>query len=102
VLGHKHCAAIEAVCEAGEKPLHVHLLELQKHTTGIRKQVLDTHGHPTSEQIDSLCRANARKQALNALRESEVLHVAQKKGDLRVMFGSYDMETGAVEFFSIE
>ena len=43
VLAHKGCGAIEAVCEAGDKPLHDHLKELQMH---MARHPSANHGQP--------------------------------------------------------
>ena len=101
VLGHKGCGAIEAVCEAGERPLHDHLRELQVHTAGIRQQVLDCHHRHDAEVVDRLAAENARQQALAVLRESPFVKAAVDRGEARVVYGVYDMETGAVEFFDL-
>jgi carbonic anhydrase len=99
VMGHKGCGAIEAICEAGEKPLPDHLLELQKHTKAIRQQVVDNHDNQTPDLVNRLCKENARQQALALLRDSRVLTTAVGKGEVRLMCGIYDMDTGSVEFF---
>lgn len=101
ILGHKGCGAIEAVCAAGDKPLHDHLRALQTHMTGIRTLVLECNRQHNSEVIDRLAKENARQQALTVLRDSPALNAAVGKGVARLMYGIYDMETGAVEFFNL-
>jgi carbonic anhydrase len=102
VLGHNDCGAIHAVCDAGEKPLHDHLRELQRHMKGIRQQVNDNHGKHTPELLNALCKENARQQALTLLRDSRILKTAVDNGEARLLCGIYDMETGSVEFFDPE
>jgi len=99
VLAHKGCGAIHAVCEAGEKPLHDHLRELQKHMSGIHQDIIDTHDRHDPDVLDELSKKNARQQALTLLRDSRILKKALDKGAARLLFGVYDMETGSVEFF---
>jgi carbonic anhydrase len=99
VLGHKGCGAIHAVFEAGDKPLHGHLQELQKHMKGIRQQVHDNHDNHTPELLNRLSKENARQQALTLRRDSRVLKTAVDKGEARLLCAIYDMETGSVEFF---
>jgi carbonic anhydrase len=63
ILGHKGCGAIEAVCEAGEAPLHDHLKELQKQTAGIRQQVLEgKHRHDAETVNDSRWKTPGNKR----------------------------------------
>jgi carbonic anhydrase len=99
VLAHKSCGAIEAVCEAGDEPLHDHLRELQKHMAGIHQQVMQFHDKITRELLIRLSKENARQQALTLVRDSPVLKTAVKGGHARLVCGIYDMETGTVEFF---
>jgi carbonic anhydrase len=99
VLGHKGCGAIEAVHGAGEKPLHDHLRALQDHMACIRPQLRAAHEH-TSEVLNWLSAENARGQAATLLKESEPLNAAVGRGEVRLVSGIYDMETGEVEFFA--
>lgn len=102
VLGHKGCGAIHAVCEAGEKPLHDHLRELQKHMSGIHQDIIKTHDGHDPDVLDELSRKNARQQAFALLRESRVLKTAVDKGEVRLLYGIYDMDAGSVEFFDLQ
>jgi carbonic anhydrase len=99
VLAHKGCGAIEAVCEAGEKPLHDHLKELQKHMAGIHQRVIGNHDKFTPALRDSLSKENARQQALTLVRDSHVIKTAVEEGRAGLLCGLYDMRTGLVEFF---
>jgi len=102
ILGHKRCGAIEAVCQAEDKPLHDHLRELQKHMTGIHQKVLETHGKHTPELLDTLCHENAKQQALTLLKESPFVKTAVDRGSSRVMYAVYDMHSGTVDFFELD
>jgi carbonic anhydrase len=99
VLAHKGCGAIEAVCEAGEKPLHDHLKELQRHMAAVHQQIMINHETHTPQALDRLSKENARQQALALIHDSQVLKTAVEEGHARLVCGLYDMGTGAVEFF---
>lgn len=99
VLAHKGCGAIHAVCEAGEKPLHDHLRELQKHMTGLHADILNTHNPHNPAVLDALSKKNAHQQALALLSESTALKSAVEKGEVKLMYGIYNMDSGVVEFF---
>lgn len=102
VLGHKHCGAVEAVCEAGDKALSGHLQELQKHMSAIRQRIHDNPNPHDPKLLDSLCKENARQQALLLLSDSHVLRTAVEKDTVRLLCGIYDMETGEVDFFEAQ
>jgi carbonic anhydrase len=99
VLGHKGCGAVHAVWEAGDKPMHAHLRELQKHMVGIRKEVNDKD---TPELFDRLSTENAKQQAITLLKDSQVLKMAVDKGTVRLLYGLYDMDAGSVDFFDLK
>ena len=102
VMGHKGCGAVHAVCEAGEKPLHDHLRELQKHMSGIHQDIIKFHKHHDPHVLVELSKKNARQQALALLRDSRFLKTAVDKDEVRLMYGIYDMDTGSVEFFDLQ
>lgn len=101
VLGHKGCGAIDAVCEAGDRPLPDHLRALQLHMGGIRQQVIECNHRHDAEVVDRLSEENAKQQALTVLRDSPPLREAVARGTARLVYGIYDMETGSVMFFSL-
>lgn len=102
ILGHKRCGAIEAVCEAGERPLPDHLQALQKHMAGIHKQVIECHRRHNAVVVDRLALENARQQAVIVLNESTPISRAVNCGLVRVVYGLYDLESGIVEFFELD
>jgi carbonic anhydrase len=101
VLGHKGCGAIEAVCKAGEQPLHHHLNALQLHMRGIRQQLIDNDHKHDPQTVNRLAEENAREQSLTILRDSTVVADAVRLGTCRLVYGLYDMQTGEATFFEI-
>ncbi len=101
VLGHKGCGAIEAVCKAGDSPLHGYLRSLQLHMLGISQQVLACNHRHDAAVVNRLSEENARQQALTMLRESTVLKESLLSGNARILYALYDMESGEVQFFPL-
>jgi carbonic anhydrase len=101
VLGHKGCGAIHAICEAGDRPLHHHLIELQKHMGEIRPAIIAARGHLDSHAIDQLAKENAQHQAQHVLRDSAFLQAAADRHEVELLYGIYDLDTGLVEFFEM-
>lgn len=95
VMGHKGCGAVTAVYEAGEAPLPEHLVALQQHMSLVREHA---HAHDADSNLDSLCSENARQQSELLLAGSKLLSDAVAEGKVRVVYATYDMESGAVEF----
>jgi carbonic anhydrase len=102
VLGHKGCGAVTTVCEARDQPLHDHLRELQKHMSGLCRQIGDGHVSLGPELVDQLSKENARQQSITLLRDSRTLETAVENKEVRLLYGMYDMEAGSVDFFSLD
>jgi carbonic anhydrase len=102
VLAHKGCGAIAAVHEAGDVPLHDHLRALQDHMPGIHQEVLRTHGDNSAVLLNRLAKENARQQAIRLRHESDPIRMALARGDCRLMYAVYDIETGRVDFFDLD
>jgi carbonic anhydrase len=101
VMGHKGCGAIEAVYNAHGKPLHEHLDALQLHMGGIQPDVVATKENGRPEVLVRLSEKNAKQQALSVLRESRIVRSAVEAGHCQVVYGLYDMETGSVDFHTL-
>jgi carbonic anhydrase len=101
VLGHKRCGAIAAVHEAGDKPLPHHLHAIQDRMTCIREQLQATRDQHSQAVLDQLAADNARGQAATLLKECAPLREAVGRGEVMVLSGLYDLETGRVEFSTL-
>lgn len=103
VLGHKGCGAIEAVQQAGGRPLPAHQRAIQDHMKGIHAHVArPAPRRPQPDWLDWLARENARQQGLELVRESEPLRAAVAGGGVKLVVGLYDMQTGEVELWDLE
>jgi carbonic anhydrase len=98
VMGHKGCGAIEAVYNAGDRPLPPHLGALQERMAELRPEIRQAHGNSGPAFLNHLAEANARQQAVRLLQESELIREAVRKGQLAVVVGQYDIEKGEVAF----
>lgn len=101
ILAHKGCGAIEAVCEAGDKPLPDHLRALQEHMRGIHAQVIECGHRHDAEVVNVLALENAKQQAASVLQESAPVKAALRRAKVLMVYALYDMETGRVEFFDL-
>ena len=101
ILGHERCGAVQAVSEAGDRPLPYHLRDLQRHMSGIQGQAARGGEEPTRQALDALSLQNAREQALIVLRESQILREAVEHGTASLRYGIYHMESGSVDVFDL-
>ncbi|MBL8695970.1 MAG: carbonic anhydrase [Planctomycetes bacterium] len=101
VLGHKSCGAVRAVCEAGERTLPEHLHVLQDHMKAVREKALASGQLPNTALIDRLCAENSGQQAKMILQECKLLREAIEAGRSMLIYGTYDMESGAVRWTTL-
>jgi carbonic anhydrase len=101
VLGHKGCGAVEAVVSAGDKALHDHLKDLQQRMTVTRAKAMANRGKPAADFLNDLAKKNALEQAATLLKESEPIRSAVRRGEVRLLAGLYDMESGEVAYFDL-
>ena len=101
VLGHKGCGAVEAVVDAGDKPLHDHLRDLQQRMKRAHAQAVTAHGKPTADYLNGLSKENALEQATTLVKESKPVGTAVRRREVRLLAGMYDMESGAVVYYDL-
>lgn len=94
VLGHEKCGAVAATLEAVENnaaaPGQIAAL-----VQGIRPAVEKVEGQP-GDHLDNAVRANV-ELTVNRLQESPLLAEAVAQGQLKIVGGRYDLDTGTVE-----
>ncbi len=86
VLGHNHCGAVAAAMEG--------------HGTGNIKKVLDEIMPVISGEKDvDKCENLNIEHSFYRISESEMVRDLIRKGEVKLISGKYDIETGGVEFF---
>lgn len=99
VLGHTKCGAVKGACDHVEMGNLTELLaKLQpavyqeKETTGERSSV-------NSGFVENVSRINVKRNVKNIIERSFILEQMVEAGQIGVVGGMYNIETGAVEFY---
>lgn len=97
VLGHSKCGAVTAACKHVELGNITALLKkIQPSVERITAEVEDV---TAPEAIQMVADENV-KHAINEIREkSDILAQMEKEGEIKIVGGMYDIETGKVSFF---
>jgi len=98
VMGHKGCGAVGAVIDAGDKPLHGHLKDIQDRMKVVQGAVLKAGTDRPADFAVRLCELNAQAQARQLLKGSKPLSDAVKNKETGIAVAVYDLATGAVEW----
>lgn len=100
VIGHTKCGAIKGACD------HVELGNLTGLINKIEPAVAATtsaKGEDRSSKnysfVDRVAETNVRKTMENIRRNSPILKKMEQAGEIKIVGGMYDIETGKVNFF---
>ena len=95
-LGHTQCGALQAVVEAGGRPLPGSLGSIQDEFGAL----LERHPQHPKESAPAyalrLARLNARRQASRLLEQSDLLRASSQAGRCMIASAVYHLETGRV------
>lgn len=98
VLGHQRCGAVVAACEVAEK--HVKFPgSIGPMVDAIVPAALAVKDKP-GDFVDNTVRESARRTAAKITDESEIVQHLEHDQKVKVVAAYYDLDTGAVEFFS--
>lgn len=99
VIGHTHCGAIKGACD------HVELGNLTGLLHKIDPAVNATHTNKGEKRtsknaafVDHVAETNVRLTMANIRKQSPILRQMEKEGQLKIVGGMYDIETGKVTF----
>ncbi|MCZ8156823.1 MAG: carbonic anhydrase [Leptospira sp.] len=96
VLGHTKCGAVAAACKVPEVPGHI--VTLINAIKPAAEKALTMKG----DHVENSVKLNVAMQVLQLRSLEPVLSKNVKSGDLMVVGGVYDLDTGKVEFLTEE
>ena len=99
VLGHSHCGAVKGACDGVQLGNLTGLLARIKPAVDSVPASIRPRDSTNDAFVDAAARANV-KLSIKAIRErSPVIAALEKSGDVMIVGGMYDVETGKAEFF---
>jgi carbonic anhydrase len=90
VLGHTHCGAIKGACAQVELA----------HLTGLLAKIQPAITAVGNESVQKVAEKNVQLTVEQIRAQSPVLETLIQAGDIGIIGGMYDVETGRVEFFN--
>lgn len=102
VLGHTKCGAIKGACDHVEMGNLTTLLEKVKPAIEAEKSVKDNRHAANSEFVEKVASLNVRLTKKQILQNSPILKDMISKGEIALVGGMYDVETGVVDFYDDE
>jgi len=102
VLGHTKCGAIKGACDHVKMGNLSTLLKKVKPAMDAEKTVTSNRNAGNSEFVEKVASLNVRITKKQILQHSPILKEMIEKGEIALIGGMYDVETGKVDFFDNE
>ncbi|MBK5277359.1 MAG: carbonic anhydrase [Bacteroidia bacterium] len=102
VLGHTKCGAVKGACDHVQMGNLTTLLEKLKPAVAGEITVTTGRDSSNSEFVEKVSSLNVRLTLKQVLKNSPILNDLAQKGEIAVVGGMYDVETGLVDFYDDE
>tara|TARA_R110000737_G_scaffold352259_2_gene397508 strand:- start:280 stop:873 length:594 start_codon:yes stop_codon:yes gene_type:complete len=99
VLGHSKCGAIKGVCDNVTMGNLTALMSKLKPAVEAVKEPSENRNSGNADFVDNVAQMNVRMTIGNIKSRSTILNDMFSKGEIGIVGGMYDVETGVVRFF---
>lgn len=99
VLGHTRCGAVKGACDDVKLGHLTHLVEKIKPAVEAEKSVANNRTSSNLEFVDKVADINVHLVMKQIREQSPIINEMLKKGEISLIGGMYDVETGVVEFY---
>ncbi len=99
VLGHTKCGAIIGACNHVELGNLTSLLHKVRPAIDKETLTLDNRSGSNEEFVNNVTDLNIRLTIDRIRKESPIIHELEQEGNVKIIGGMYDVETGIVDFF---
>ena len=102
VLGHTKCGAVKGACDQVKMGNLTTLLEKLKPAIDSETSVTSDRNANNAEFVEKVASLNVRITKKQILKHSPILKEMIEKGEIALVSGMYDVETGLVDFYDDE
>lgn len=99
VLGHSRCGAVKGACDHVEMGNLTTLLAKLQPAVYAEKTITDNRTSSNAEYVEKVATVNVRLAMQQIHDKSTILNDMLKKGEIAMIGGMYDVETGVVDFY---
>ncbi|MDH5379234.1 MAG: carbonic anhydrase family protein [Cyclobacteriaceae bacterium] len=100
VLGHSKCGAIKGACDDAKLGNLTALISKLKPAVEAVKEPLNNRNSSNSDFVESVAHKNVEMTLDNIKKQSPVLNEMLDNGEIGLVGGMYNVETGEVQFFN--
>ena len=102
VLGHTKCGAIKGACDDVKMGNLTELLDKLKPVVTAENTILSNRNSGNSEFVDKVASLNVMYTLRQIQKKSSILNEMIQQGEISIVGGMYDVETGLVDFYENE
>lgn len=99
VLGHSKCGAIKGACDHVEMGNLTELLSKIQPSVYEEKVTLENRAASNSAFVENVASINVKKSVASIIQRSSILTEMINKGEIGIIGGMHNIETGQVEFY---
>lgn len=99
VLGHTKCGAVKGACDQVELGNLTELLSKIQPAVYSEKETTENRTAQNSTFVENVSAINVRRTVNSIIQRSYILEQMLEKGEIGIVGGNYNIETGKVEFY---
>jgi len=99
VLGHSKCGAVKGACDHVEMGNLTELLAKLQPAVYQEKETLDNRNSENETFVENVSMINVKRNVRNIIERSFIIEQMVENGDVGVVGGMYDIETGKVHYY---
>lgn len=99
VLGHTRCGAVKGACDDVKMGHLTRLVEKIKPAVEAEQSIVNNRSSSNLEFVDKVADINVHLVMKQIREQSTIIDEMLKKGEISLIGGMYDVETGVVEFY---
>lgn len=99
VLGHSKCGAIKGACDHVEMGNLTELLSKIQPAVYEEKAIIENRNSSNSDFVENVAEINVKRSVKNILQRSPILAEMVKNGEIGIVGGMHNLETGEVSFY---
>jgi len=98
VLGHTRCGAVKGACDGAKMGNLTALLEKIQPAVAMERETVENRTSGNAEFVERVALLNVKLVQRQIVERSEVLATMLEQGEISLVGGMYDVQTGAVDF----
>ncbi len=99
VLGHTKCGAIKGACDHVELGNLTELLSKIQPAVYAEKETKENRNSKNINFVENVAKINVKRTAFSIIERSFILEQMVEKGEIGIVGGNYNIDSGVVEFF---